>query len=200
MNFTTKTLKTNVLVGIQKFFEENTHGIIQTEALTVAIWEEQDRPGIIYMFDPNPCGPAGQHQNDGTACVLFFESPELAAMHFISNLPQAKRTGEYVITPVEIVVGKRRNVCGIRRERQKDGAVCPSDPNLWKPLPSPTARERSRIRRMVSRFLFSFWWRFFGIGFIMYLLIWPAGTWSKAAYVRNKTINIIQLLEIKIQN
>lgn len=141
-----------MLAGIQKFFEENTHGIIQTEALTVAVWEEQDRPGIIYMFDPNPCGPAGQHQNDGTACVLSFESPELAAKHFISNLPQAKRAGEYVITPVEIVVGKRRSMCGIRRERRKHGPRCVSDPNLWKPSPSPTARERSRIRQMVSRF------------------------------------------------
>ncbi|KAF5281689.1 hypothetical protein FQA39_LY17710 [Lamprigera yunnana] len=109
----------NLREGIKKFFEENTHGVIETDPLTVAIWEEEEQPGFIYMYDPNPRGPGGFYLEDGTACLLIFETAQLAADHFIGNIPDKRdRLCEFVIIPIEIVVGsmetkscKKKTIC-----------------------------------------------------------------------------------------
>lgn len=101
------------------------------------------------MFDPNPRGPAGLPFTGGTACVLTFESPKMAADHFIGNITdKAKRSGEFVITPVEIVVGNARTK---RKKKKKDDeneeCCCNKETNIKKP--SPTQSEKRRLRKMV---------------------------------------------------
>ncbi|KAB0791417.1 hypothetical protein PPYR_03217 [Photinus pyralis] len=108
----------NIRQGLENFFEENTHGVIETETLTVAIWEEDEQPGFVYMYDPNPRGPAGLYLSGGTACLLIFETVKMAADHFIANVTdKTKRRGEFVITPVEIVVGNAKTKPKKKRER-----------------------------------------------------------------------------------
>ncbi|XP_074039685.1 uncharacterized protein [Leptinotarsa decemlineata] len=101
----------NLRRGIEKFFEENTHGILVTQPLTVAIWEEErenDDP-LIYMFDPNSRGPTGMPNFTGAACLVTFVNAELASDHIIGCIMEPEqKMGEFTIVPVEIVVGNMK--------------------------------------------------------------------------------------------
>lgn len=98
----------NLRIGLERFFEENYHGIIQTETLTVGVWEDEI-DNFVYMYDPNPRSGTGMPQPmDGTACVLCFDSYRCCSDHFISLIPfEEKRAGEYVITPIDFIVDKK---------------------------------------------------------------------------------------------
>lgn len=132
---------------MEKFFEENTHGVIETETLSVAIWEEEDQPGLIYMFDPNPRGPGGLSLLGGTACLLVFETSKMAADHFIANITEkSKRSGEFVITPVEIVVGNTRTKPKKRKEQP-----CKEVEALVTEKRAPTTPcEKKKLRKMAE--------------------------------------------------
>ncbi|KAK5638441.1 hypothetical protein RI129_012736 [Pyrocoelia pectoralis] len=133
----------NIRLGLENFFEENTHGVIESETLTVAIWEEEEQPGTIYMYDPNPRGPAGLYISGGTACLLIFETIKMAADHFIENVTdKSKRKGEFVITPVEIVVGNMKT-----KPRKKKEHVC-KELELRKM--ASDERKRKEMRRLAK--------------------------------------------------
>lgn len=118
----------NLRQGIERFFEENTHGVLQTETLTVALWENEE-DNLIYMFDPNPRGITGMPAPYGFACLVTFANAKIAADHVIACIVDEKqKRGEFVITPVEIVVG------GLRTKR--------------KTTRSKTAEETEQKRRM----------------------------------------------------
>lgn len=137
----------NLRQGIEKFFEENSYGVIETETLTVAVWEEKEQPGFIYMYDPNPRGPAGLYMDDGTACLLIFETSKLAAEHFLSNVTdRVKRSGEFVITPVEIVVG---NVA--TKNKKKKNICCKADEVDMNKREPTTPCDKKQLRKMAER-------------------------------------------------
>lgn len=96
-----------IIVGIERFFEENTHGILQTDPLTVAIWENAE-DNLIYMFDPNKRGITGMPAPYGFACLITFANAKIAADHITACISADQRQGEFIITPVEIVVGSTR--------------------------------------------------------------------------------------------
>ncbi|CAH1118614.1 unnamed protein product [Phaedon cochleariae] len=101
----------NLRQGIEKFFEENTHGLIVTEVYTLAIWEDEQEYGepLIYLYDPNPRGPTGMPVFAGTACLVSFVNAKMAADHFISCILEPEnRMGQFTIVPVEILVGNTR--------------------------------------------------------------------------------------------
>lgn len=96
--------------GIERFFEENTHGVIESESLTVAIWEDEYEQ-LIYIFDPNPRGPTGMPLAvNGTACAIGCKDAKMAADHIISLLGDQAQL-PYVIIPIEIVIGKNKKKC-----------------------------------------------------------------------------------------
>ncbi|XP_017785371.1 PREDICTED: uncharacterized protein LOC108568673 [Nicrophorus vespilloides] len=117
----------NLRAGVERFFEENSYGVIETDFLTVAIWEMEDESNYnyIYMFDPNPRGPTGQPwPEDGAACVIKFVEPKAMTDHIISLL-DADRDGQFLITPVEIVIerdGKRKKTKKYGLPRKPDSS------------------------------------------------------------------------------
>lgn len=72
---------------MSRFFEENTHGILITQPLTVAIWEQQQEKGdpLVYIFDPNPRNSTGMPLFTGTACALAFVNEKMASDHVIGS-------------------------------------------------------------------------------------------------------------------
>lgn len=122
---------------MEKFFDENTYGIIETEPLVLAIWEETEPTRIIYMFDPNSRGPSGMsHSPNGAACVLAFDNIKLASEHFMSLIPDQLDVN-FTIRPVEVVVGKLKRV--------------PRPKCLPSLKPTKLSRlERKKLRREVS--------------------------------------------------
>ncbi|XP_050312068.1 uncharacterized protein LOC126747451 [Anthonomus grandis grandis] len=101
----------NLRQGMERFFEENTHGILVTEPLVLGFWEQKqdDEETFIYIFDPNPRSSTGMPLFSGTACALSFINAKMASDHVIGCImdPLA-RLGEFVLVPVEIVVGNMR--------------------------------------------------------------------------------------------
>lgn len=133
----------NLRQGIEKFFEENTHGVLQTQALTAGIWEEGEN---IYMFDASPRGKTGLPAPSGTACLLSFLNAKLAFDHIVSCMvTQEQKSGEFVITPVEIIVGS------VKTKRK----VPPKKIEEKTPEPSPSklaaAEERRKLRELVRK-------------------------------------------------
>jgi len=70
---------------MERFFEENTHGVLVTAPLTVALWEQKQDEGnpLIYIFDPNPRSSTGMPLFGGTACALAFVNAKMASDHII---------------------------------------------------------------------------------------------------------------------
>lgn len=99
-----------ISLGIERFFIENTHGVIESDVLTIAIWED-DYEHLIYIFDPNPRGPTGMPlMINGTACVIGCKDAKLAADHILSLLDDKSQLS-FVIVPVEIIIGKNKKKC-----------------------------------------------------------------------------------------
>lgn len=91
---------------MEEFFEENTHGILVSEPLTLAIWEETNSDPIFYVLDPNPRSSTGMPLFSGTACLVSFVNTTIAANHIISTIEQPEqRNSTFTIFPVEIVIG-----------------------------------------------------------------------------------------------
>lgn len=112
----------NIRQGIERFFEENTHGVLETESYTVAIWED-DLDKIIYVFDPYPRGPTGMPlMVTGTACLVGFKDPKMVSDHIISVLGD-KSKREFLITPIEIVIGKAKRKPLIRTVRKTASTI-----------------------------------------------------------------------------
>ncbi|KAJ8954144.1 hypothetical protein NQ318_005738 [Aromia moschata] len=137
----------NLRQGIEKFFEENTHGIIVTDPLTLAIWEEEQEgaEALIYMFDPYPRGPTGMPLNTGTACVMTFVNARVAADHIIGcMLDPVQKLGEFTIVPVEIVVGNAKTTRKVTK--------CPtrSTINVLPRCSKLVADEQKRILRKIA--------------------------------------------------
>ncbi|KAL1502116.1 hypothetical protein ABEB36_007308 [Hypothenemus hampei] len=110
----------NLRQGMEMFLEENTHGILITESLTVAIWEQKqdDGPPLIYMFDPNPRSSTGMPIFSGTACALAFANAKMATDHIIGCILDPNlRVGEFIIVPVEIVVASAKKIIRLPVEK-----------------------------------------------------------------------------------
>ncbi|XP_056633874.1 uncharacterized protein LOC130443328 [Diorhabda sublineata] len=118
----------NLRQGIERFFEENTHGIIVSEPITLAIWEEiqEDNQPLIYVFDPNERGPAGMPDNEGTACLLCFVNAALAATHLIGCIPEPmQKMCCFEIAPIEIIVGSMKTSCKKKKIKSSITNVSP---------------------------------------------------------------------------
>lgn len=124
--------------------------MLQTEFLTVGLWEEDGE--IIYMFDPNPRGKTGLPAREGAACVVTFVNAKMASDHIISLLPADKyMEGEFVITPVEIVVGDKRTKRKVPVKKKPE--VPPPLPECSKAVADA---EKRRLRKMVRFILWHF--------------------------------------------
>lgn len=76
-------------------------GIIQTECQTTAIWSENN---LFYMFDPYPRSDTGLFKYGGVSCLLVFQSIKFMVDHFIQNVPNKKKEGEFVVIPVHVTL------------------------------------------------------------------------------------------------
>lgn len=138
----------NLRQGIEKFFEENTHGVLQTATLTTALWEDAE-DCLIYMFDPNPRGMYGMPDQEGVACVMTFVNAKVAADHIMSVIRDpALLEQEFVITPVEIVVG---NLKTKRKQPKKPKMLTSSLPRCANLIPSENKRKRRRLAERKRR-------------------------------------------------
>lgn len=151
----------NLRQGIEKFFEENTHGVLQTQTLTVAIWEDPE-DCLIYIFDPNPRGLYGMPDSNGVGCVMSFVNAKITADHIISVIGDPDLLqNEFTITPVEIIVGDIRTK---RKRPLKSKMVTSSLPRCANLIPSESKRKRrqrvelkrklkeEKIREIFARF------------------------------------------------
>ncbi|XP_023310426.1 uncharacterized protein LOC111691585 [Anoplophora glabripennis] len=132
--------------GIEQFFEENTHGILTTANLTLAIWEEEEdhSEALIYMFDPNPRGPTGMPLDTGTACVMTFVNAKVAADHIMAcMLDPDEKMGEFTIAPVEIVVGNMKTKEKIKKTATSEKGVLPR-------CSKSVADEEKRVLRKIA--------------------------------------------------
>lgn len=135
----------NLRQGIEKFFEENTHGVLQTDTLTAAIWEDAD-DCLIYMFDPNPRGMYGMPDHVGVACVMTFVNAKVAADHIKSIIRDPTLLErKFVITPVEIVVG---NIRTKRKQPKKPKMLTSSLPRCADLIPSASKRKRRELAEL----------------------------------------------------
>lgn len=135
----------NLRQGIEKFFEENTHGVLQTGNLTLAIWEDAD-DCLIYMFDPNPRGMYGMPDPDGVACVMTFVNAKIASDHIMAVIGDPELLqGEFIITPVEIIVGNRRTK---RKQPIKPKMITSSLPRCGNLIPAEKQRKRRRLAEL----------------------------------------------------
>lgn len=80
-------------------------GVIQSDQLTVAVWLDDD---FYFLFDPNSRGSTGLYSSGGRSSLLMFKGIQLLSSHFLANIPVEYHTGEYTITPVEIVVFEKQ--------------------------------------------------------------------------------------------
>lgn len=138
------------LLGIEDFFEENTHGILVSDPLTLAIWEETiSSDPLIFIFDPNPRSPTGMPLFTGTACLVSFVNANLAADHIISCIIQPElKNSTFTIFPVEIVVGGEKTSKKSKRVPTKSEVNLP--PRCSK---SAVDQEKRTLRKIVSSFL-----------------------------------------------
>ncbi|GJQ78158.1 hypothetical protein Trydic_g2490 [Trypoxylus dichotomus] len=113
----------NLREALQRFFEENTHGVIETPALMLAVWEEDEPKKTFYMFDPCSRGACGMPQTNGTACLLIFECEKMLADHFMALIPEHCNE-QFIIRPVEVVVGTKT-----RGKKKKKKSPC--EPNIF---------------------------------------------------------------------
>lgn len=134
--------------GIEDFFEENTHGILVSDPITLAIWEETNSDPTIYIFDPNPRSPTGMPLFTGTACLVSFVNSNMAADHIISciNQPELK-SSSFTIFPVEIVVGNQRTPRKVKKiPTRSETNVLPRCSKLV------SNKEKRLLRQIVSHF------------------------------------------------
>lgn len=87
----------NLRRACEYFFEHNTHGVIEADCQTCAVWVEND---LFYTFDPYPRGSTGMYQVGGSACLMVFKSIKMMTDHFLENIPC--NDCEFQITPVAI--------------------------------------------------------------------------------------------------
>lgn len=135
----------NLRQGIERFFEENTHGVLQTAMYTVGLWENPE-DCLIYMFDPNPRGLYGMPDPDGVGCVMTFVNAKIASDHIMAVIGDPDLLqGEFIITPVEIIVGDVRTK---RKEPKKPKVVTSSLPRCANLVASENKRRRRRMAEL----------------------------------------------------
>ncbi|XP_045468526.1 uncharacterized protein LOC123676579 [Harmonia axyridis] len=143
------TVVLNLRQGLERFFMENTHGIIYSPPnICYAIWEqENDGHSILYMFDPNKRGPTGLPSPHGVACVLTFASPKMAADHILACIkdPQDKHH-QYTILPVEITVGPFKTSKAKKKTGTTEGC-CDDKQSLMKKLAHQTTIEEKKTAK-----------------------------------------------------
>jgi hypothetical protein len=133
----------NLRQGLERFFEENSHGILLVDKLILPIWEQmKDKEVNIYIFDPNSRGATGLPSQGGMACAMKFCNAKVAADHIMSCLMDVDKTKtEFAIIPVEIVVGTtrtKRKVCKLLTTKPVVVMEPPKPtPTLKRTLPCP---------------------------------------------------------------
>ncbi|RZC38818.1 uncharacterized protein BDFB_004743, partial [Asbolus verrucosus] len=72
----------NLRQGLERFFQENSHGVLIAGKFTLAVWEEAKGKDVhIYVFDPNSRGATGLPAQGGVACAMKFCNAKVAADH-----------------------------------------------------------------------------------------------------------------------
>lgn len=133
--------------GIQDFFEENSHGILVSDPITLAIWEESNSDPAIYIFDPNPRSPTGMPLFTGTACLVSFVNSVMAADHIINCISQPElKSSTFTIFPVEIVVGNQRTPRKVKKVPTR------SDTNVLPRCSKLVANKEKRLFRKIVSF------------------------------------------------
>ncbi|XP_044260521.1 uncharacterized protein LOC123008654 [Tribolium madens] len=120
-----KNTKTpNLRQGLERFFEENSHGILVADKFVLPVWEQMKGDEVnIFMFDPNSRGATGLPSQGGSACIMKFCNSKLASDHIKACMMDIDKTRtEFAIIPVEIIVGSAKT-------RRKVG-ICPSKKTL----------------------------------------------------------------------
>ncbi|XP_030747483.1 uncharacterized protein LOC115875982 isoform X2 [Sitophilus oryzae] len=139
----------NLREGLEDFFLENTHGILVTEPVTLALWEQKQDEGedsLIFVFDPNPRSSTGMPLFTGTACLMAFVNSKMAAEHIIGCiLDPAQRDGEFVIVPAEIVVR-----CGKMVKRPLEKTPTRSSVNTLPRCSKQTVSEQKKKLRKLA--------------------------------------------------
>ncbi|EFA04883.1 hypothetical protein TcasGA2_TC014944 [Tribolium castaneum] len=127
-----KNAKTpNLRQGMERFFEENSHGILVVDKFILPVWEQMKGDEVsIFMFDPNSRGATGLPSQGGNACIMKFCNSKVASDHIKACMMDIdKARAEFVIIPIEIVVGsartKRKAVCPPQKKTIKTPVVHP---------------------------------------------------------------------------
>lgn len=153
---------------MERFFVENTHGVVVIGQMNLAVWEEDeenDEP-TMYLFDPSPRGPTGIPTSNGVPCVMRFCNAKMASDHIMATLMGVVDKAEelFVIYPVEMVVGNnktKRKAKKIGKEEDK------SLRNVTCPDKSKVLEQKRVLRAIVSFFLFFGWVIFYNDFFFL---------------------------------
>lgn len=149
----------NLRQGLERFFEENSHGILLVQRLVLAIWEQLDNDVMhIYVFDPNSRGATGLPTHGGFACVVRFCNAKIAAEHLMACLIEEDKSAvKFIIVPVEIVIGKfsskRKKLCKLvssTRTSQKPWPKPYDGTFVSCPTKAVVLEEKRTLRRIVS--------------------------------------------------
>ncbi|XP_012134973.2 uncharacterized protein LOC105661804 [Megachile rotundata] len=105
----------NLKQALEEFFLVNTEGVIESSAMSVAIWSQDD---MFYMFDPRECDSSGVRIRDekggkgkgeaedrkiGHSCVIRFPNTEMLAALYLKNVEHAKKNDRFTVRHLTIL-------------------------------------------------------------------------------------------------
>lgn len=93
-----------LLIGLRRFFDSATSGIITSNGYSFAIWSQHE---CFWIFNSHSRGPKGRQAQNGAACLIRCPSIESLALMLRSNIPKINndRIDElYSIIPVTVVI------------------------------------------------------------------------------------------------
>ncbi|XP_034187811.2 uncharacterized protein LOC117607797 [Osmia lignaria lignaria] len=105
----------NLKQALEEFFLVNSEGAIESSAMSVAIWSQDD---MFYMFDPRQCDSIGvrirdekggkgkqddEERKKGNCCVIRFPSTDALAALFVKNVEHAKKNDRFTIRHITIL-------------------------------------------------------------------------------------------------
>lgn len=105
----------NLRQALDEFFLVNTEGVIESSAMSVAIWTQDE---CFYMFDPRMCDSIGSRVREekggkgakadgekkkGNCCVIRFPNADALAGLFWKNVEQAKKNDRFNISHITIL-------------------------------------------------------------------------------------------------
>ncbi|CAL7934154.1 unnamed protein product [Xylocopa violacea] len=106
----------NLKQALEEFFLVNTEGVIESSAMSEAIWSQDD---CFYMFDPRQCDQLGVRireekggkgakadsvsRKKGNCCVIRFPNTDSLAALFLKNVEHTKKNDRFTIRHITIL-------------------------------------------------------------------------------------------------